>query len=305
MRDLRTNKISFIITSTSLGIPMNITKKSALVILTGLILSGGYFFLEYETPSNTKNPTTLSGESQSGIENDTLKRLKTQSESGTVWGMSPFGSGKPLEEIVAKEKPDFQKPNTEWKTRTIQLKDGRWMTYEFGKGNPSGVALDQEGLEKLRKECEDPKSREFLDISGVCNPESDRPYYVSSQVEYYLMSALSNRDWENLYYLCDDAIRFGDTASRSHSPDPYLLFDQVFGSGLLDVNRFITIDLETGRKTLDIALTKQLIDFLEGSKAMIGRGESLINPYGNCVDKYSQGIVNDLEAVLNHYRIPQ
>ena len=33
----------------------------------------------------------------------------------------------------------FHQPNTEWKTRTITLDDGRRITYEFGKGNPREV----------------------------------------------------------------------------------------------------------------------------------------------------------------------
>jgi hypothetical protein len=36
-------------------------------------------------------------------------------------------------------KPIFHQPNTEWKTRTITLDDGRTLTYEFGKGNPREV----------------------------------------------------------------------------------------------------------------------------------------------------------------------
>ncbi len=289
-----------------LGAPMTYKKISILTFILLLISFIGTIIVQkeqteddYESKKNTISHSSGGSIAQSGIESDTLERLKTHSESSTGWGMSPFGSGKPLTE-ESPQKTAFQMPNTEWKTRTLS-----GITYEFGKGNPKEVALDQAGLGRLSKECEDPNILNSLNEKGVCNPETARPYYLSPEVELHIISALSSPDWENLYQKCEKNIRFGDTAWRSQSSDPSLLFDQVFGSGILNIDNFITIDKENGRKKLNTNLVMLLIDFLEGSKAMIGRGEPIMNPYGDCVDQYSFGILHDLNEALNNYKIPE
>lgn len=76
-----------------------------------------------------------------GIETDSLKRLETLSKSGSNWGMSPFGSGKPLTEEEKELEATSKHPNTEWPTRTIS-----GVTYVFGEGNPKEVAIPKEGM---------------------------------------------------------------------------------------------------------------------------------------------------------------
>ena len=103
--------------------------------IVSMIIIGSCSLSSYTTTkeSNTHTGVTLASD-HSGVETDTAKRLETMAHSGTHWGMSPFGSGKPLE--VAQQV--FTTPNTEWKTRTITLKDGRVVTYRFGDGDPEG-----------------------------------------------------------------------------------------------------------------------------------------------------------------------
>lgn len=74
----------------------------------------------------------------SGVEVDSLKRLETVAQSGSKWGMSPFGSGKPLEE----EEDD----PLEWKTRTLS-----GITYVFGEGNPKEVAINNSKINNYWK----------------------------------------------------------------------------------------------------------------------------------------------------------
>lgn len=115
-------------------------KKISILAFTLLLISFvGTILVQNEQTEDGRESEKItishSGESivQSGIESDTIERLKTHSESGTDWGMNPFGSGKPIE----KESPQklvFRMPNTEWKTRTLS-----GITYEFGKGNPKEV----------------------------------------------------------------------------------------------------------------------------------------------------------------------
>jgi hypothetical protein len=179
----------------------------------------------------------------SGTETDTGKRLTTYTNSGTNWGMSPFGSGKPLE--TSTNTRVFKKPNTEWKARTITLKDGRTLTYEFGKGNPIGA---------------DPLSEKEMDSYKNCVFEPDKPIlscgpnssavtgYVTPDVEAELLNLVSNPHWENLIKNCRTDFERADITRLLPSDMTYA---QVIGSGELDLGKWISINPETGRKSIE------------------------------------------------------
>jgi hypothetical protein len=268
------------------------------------ILFGYFAFQNFNSsPSDElKNPI-----SQSGRESNTGKSLTTLSQSGNQWGVSPFDTGIPFTQEM--KDPTFHEPNLKWKTRQVTLNDGRTLTYEFGKGNPREVALDDKGIEKLAADCADmPPSidikptnmrADMLWKNGFCNSENDRPRYLSKQVEYHLLMALSSPAWYDLYKKCESNIRFGD----KYRSDPSLRFDQVFASGFLDINHFIQVDPETGWKQLNMALTNNLLNFILDSQLLIGRGDVITNPYGDCVDQYGFGIKENLGQALYNYSV--
>lgn len=289
-----------------------------IIIFSGFIvfILFGYFAIgnfsssqsgEVKINTNTDVQDSIS---QSGIETDTSKRLETVANSGTSWGISPFGTGKPLTEEENEKKPVFKKPNTEWKTRQVTLNDGRTMTYVFGEGNPKEVALDDAGIQEMADTCSDMppsidikptnKRAEMLWKNGFCNGENNRPRYLSKQVEYHLLMALSSLQWQDLYDKCELNIRFGD----KHHSDPSLQFDQVFASGFLNMDHFIQIDPETGWKQLNMALTKNLLNFILDAQLLIGKGEVITNPYGDCVDQYGANIKEHLGQALYIYGVP-
>jgi hypothetical protein len=269
----------------------------------------GYFVLQSNTSSTSDgvrlNTGSISSVSQSdtGVETDTGKRLETVANSGTDWGMSPFGSGKPLTE--GEKKPEFKKPNTEWKTRTLQLANGRWMTYEFGKGNPKEVALNKDQI-GLYMTCKAP----YLDPAygnkeGYC---SENRGNVSSEVEKYLLIALTDPNWSKLATVCEKnfrAVENNDTLMNARDNPDFLIFDRVFAPNFLDMDHFISIDNDSGRKVLNFSLLQATTSFIsQASQYGARKGDGYINPYGDCVDRYGTEIVRNLDIVIDLYKNP-
>jgi hypothetical protein len=180
----------------------------------------GYFVVQNNT-SSISDRVNINTISQSGRETDTLKRLETVAHSGTGWGVSPFGSGKPLTE--GEMKPEFKKPNTEWKTRTLS-----GITYEFGKGNPKEVH---------------PKFENFQgwDSNGYYQDETVRP-----KVETLLVEFLSNPILVTVINKCGSLATPGNTSSPLAMRLPGVLFMTDFS-----IEGMFTINPSTGRKQLD------------------------------------------------------
>ncbi len=47
-----------------------------------------------------------------------------------------------------------------------------------------------------------------------------------------------------------------------------------------------------------------LIRFLEKREKEWGRGETIINPYGDCVDRIGGWIMSNLRETINQYSVP-
>ena len=161
---------------------MQLTQKHivafAAVAITAII---GYCILQNPTSSQS-DEVKVNIISQSGIETDTGKRLATVANSGTQWGMSPFGSGKPLEE--AEKKPEFKKPNTDWKTRTLN-----GITYVFGEGNPKEVGLNASEIAKL------------TDLA-----RTQEVFYMTPEAEFGMKTFLDSSDLTTLLEKCHEQL---------------------------------------------------------------------------------------------------
>ena len=137
------------------------------------------------------------------------------------------------------EKPKFHKPNTEWKTRTLS-----GITYVFGEGNPREVALSQSQLEDIHKKCgteSDPNNEGYLCKEG--------DGYVTPEVEKYLKAGLSDPNWEKF-------------AGCFH---PSERISYILEPNFLDINTFLTINTQTGRKELDVMKITGILDNLKNS----------------------------------------
>jgi hypothetical protein len=208
-------------------------------------------------------------------------------------------------QVVHSSVTDFHMPNLEWKSRDVTLTDGRTLHYTFGEGNPKEVALDQEGLEKLAVQCENDHSG-TLAIAGICDAESGRPFYVSPDVEKYLSMALSDPEWQKIATECANNFRVietPDTLANAELDKNFLYFDRVFTPGFLDLDNFISIDKNTGRKTMEYARAYYLSIFLEsGTYEGYRNATDWRNPYGKCVNKYAKEITRNLLVAVTLYR---
>ena len=147
--------------------------------------------------------------------------------------MSPFGSGKPLEE---EKKLEFKKPNTEWKSRNVTLKDGRTLNYVFGEGNPREVTVPMDKMEDFYN-CKPPYENR---LDGTTCPETQ---YLTAEIETALKTTLESPLWETVVTECRENFRHAGGVEQ---------FDTAFITGnILDMNSLLIIDPDTGMKKLD------------------------------------------------------
>lgn len=281
----------------------------------GCILVSGYFVTQknetLHTQPNTPISTTLSGgiDTKSGTQADTPKNPKAVSDSGSSWGPTPFGSGKSLTQVVTHpKKPAIQKPDLEWKTRTIQLKDGRWMTYEFGKGNPAGVALSKEELKAAEEQC-----RKDATATGNLNPISgpfcgEEDGYMSKEVEEHLLAALSDSNWDKLLSECSEELKYTESrifGSGTLEQLGYFSYVQVSDPNFRNINDWITIDENTGRMNLNMKRFLYAKQFLYQATLDFWKNYNgdVPSPYSNptCVDVYGKEILRQLTLTRGYY----
>lgn len=274
-------------------------KISILAIFILLTMVGGILLLQKNETEKTQQIPAFSEKHahQSQIESDTLKRLETYSGSETTWGISPFGKGKPITEDLSPA-GIFHMPNTNWKTRTLS-----GIIYEFGKGNPKEVALNQEQI-KAYFLCKEP----FLDSlyknhEGQCSEDRG---YITPEVEDYILLGLSDPNWNKLATECEKSFRIietDDTRINGENDENFPYFDRVFGSGFLDIDRFISIDPTTKLKILNIGLIRSLSLYISSASHYgVRKGDGYINPTGDCVDRYGTEIVRNLSLAVDIYK---
>jgi hypothetical protein len=166
---------------------------------------------------------------------DSGKVLEQDTKSGTGWEQSPFGSGKPMTE---EPKPKFQKPNTEWKSRTIN-----GITYRFGEGNPADATPLSEEEKDAYKKCYYNTVVSSMDCPAV-HQTGIRDGYVTPDTEQALLELIDHPSWERVLTSCEQQFR------KHEYPDWVMSYSQVMFEGALNLENMITIDSETGRKTL-------------------------------------------------------
>lgn len=270
-------------------------KLGIIALFLSVLLIAFYFFSSQNEEANIV--TVHESGTNSTIEIDSLKRLETVSNSGVSWGMSPFGSGKPLTE---EEKLVFKKPNTEWNTRTIS-----GVTYVFGDGNPEKVSLNQEQLQEFKEKCNnsnDPNNSGYL-----CKEEDG---YVTPEVEKYIKAALSDPNWENLLTNCEINLRHYTNQTQEYynyypNKDGFINFNIVAHTDFLDINKWITID-NTGRKSISIDRIISLNNWIASATKSVWvdyYGTATATPWENqeCVDKYGANIMQNLTLARMHF----
>lgn len=196
---------------------------------------------------------------------------------------------------------NFHVPNIEWKPRDITLADGRTLHYTFGEGNPKEVALSPEEFKKAQDQCGTATDAGY--IRSFCSEESG---YMSSEVEKYLLLALSDAGWTDLLTLCKENLTHGDVSIDPSDPlRPN--FSSVSQSSYTDMDNWITID-DQGRKNLNAGRLLYLMQWLRaGTDASWKdyKGEEP-SPYSDktCVDRYAGDILKNLSLAMQYYTRP-
>lgn len=267
-------------------------------VLTFLLLIGGYFVV---LSTGSVSVSVHNEQSKQEVRVSSGSSIHTKTNTSSNWGDSPFATGKTTS--VAKTpaiKPRVNIPNLEWKTRTVTLKDGRKVTYEFGKGNPKEVALSLDDIKAARARCgtnEDP-----LNEGPFCK-EYDG--YVSKEVEEHILAALSDPNWDKLLTECREQLTeeissYGKDATYSD------VFNHAFDSDIRSIDNFISINLNNGRKELNLIKVMGLRDLLRHSTFAVRNMYNDTKPYKNptCVDTYGKRIMYNFDAALSYFVNP-
>jgi hypothetical protein len=261
-----------------------------------LFIFGGTFVLLENNEQTQNNSEYLTQTNNTGT--NTLPVLSSEPQNSESSQSGDTTTGSNLTE--SQSGLIFHAPNTEWKARTITLSDGRVVTYRFGEGNPEEVAIS---FEELSENCTMNDKIQFYFDRSDCSMSlagTPIPTYVSTDVEAHLLKALSSPDWEQLLKECTSSFQYADTTFyRDQEKNSHTLFSK----GFLDLESFIRVNLDSGRKVLDHQKIRQIVDMLQFATLEGGVHNTVApnNPGGDCVDRLSHDIIFHFAQALAYY----
>ena len=130
-------------------------------------------------------------------------------------------------------------PKTDWPDKTMDFNDTQ-LSYKFGEGNPSEVALLPE---------------QYLPRNG----KQGMPY-VTAKAEYQLKAFLSDK---NLPELLNKCVNYLNDNMAAQNPDiPVNQMVSVLDNKDVDIENYLIIDKETGRKRINPESDYRMNDFL-------------------------------------------
>lgn len=126
--------------------------------------------------------------------------------------------------------------NAEWKAKNIELSDGRTVAYRFGEGNPP---------EASPLTNEEKSAFEACGIDGRPNSITGCPVgYVTRDFELALKALISDKHWPQILSNCANEFMASDKALDVGD----LHYENVIEPGYMDIEKWIVIDLFSGRK---------------------------------------------------------
>ncbi|WP_201606732.1 hypothetical protein [Psychrobacter okhotskensis] len=130
-------------------------------------------------------------------------------------------------------------PKTDWSDKTMDF-NGTQLSYKFGEGNPSEVALLPE---------------HYLPRKG-----SEGMPYLTAKTEYLLKAFLSDK---NLPQLLNKCVNYLNDNMAAQNPDiPVNQMVSVLDNKDVDIENYLIIDKETGRKMINPKSDYRMNDFL-------------------------------------------
>jgi len=249
--------------------------------------------LTEEESAPASSVSVISSETRNSTSTSAIltKEESTLASSGTETKLPPCNLVNPFSgatDCKKEEKAKFVKPNTEWKMRTLNI-NGRWLTYEFGKGNPASVDLKESEL----------KGCSFQEAGApYCTDNGDG--YVDATLEKALIDLFNLPNWNQIITNCQQ--QFLDTDNRK-PPFRADTQDEINFSVLQNLSSYISmediivVNPETGRKNISRAGYQKLMNIFwyVGSATWYSHNAETIEPnYSKCVDTYGAPIINSL-----------
>ncbi len=240
-------------------------------------MSDLYFLTFHETstpqvlPNNSHEPNNLSGSdfSTAITKQESIQPGKT-TELPLCTSVNPFLSGKV--DCRNAENPKFKKPNTEWKTRTIN-----GISYVFGEGNPKEVALTGSMDEYLR----------------TINPNTgNAPYgYMNPQTEIALKEFVSD---EKLTYVLEKCSDYFDPWNKNQKPE-WNRFPPN-----LDLDTLLIVDPETGKKEINPVVINVIYPLFSVVDGPTADNNLLYSCLGNEYS-YARELMGKLSTTFRYY----
>lgn len=213
-------------------------------LLVGGALSFGIGFYIFLGGNNEAQDRSRGLRFEDNLLKHSFESIETSSKIGTAWGVSPFQKGNPITDNETQGLV-FHTPNLEWKAKNVTLYDGRTLNYQFGSGNPQEAAPLSEKEKISFKSC---GVDGHPNLFAGCPPDG----YITSDVEKKLVDLLSDQNWGALLTKCKSDFTNSDFLLR----DDGLKYADVIQPGYFDIEGWLTVDADTGRKKL----TQKFID---------------------------------------------
>lgn len=241
-------------------------KKQNLIFIVGVVLF--IFFLialvKYFRVSDNQQINSVMIDNQQKDKNGTLTPINNDITPSSVAISSIDNTANTNSKTMSNE-INFV-PNTNWSDKTLNI-NGKQLTYRFGEGNPPEVALNPE---------------QYL-------PRGDKDGipYVTPKAEQQLKEFLSDKNLPELLNKCANFVNNQVIVQNPNVPREQLV--SLMNNSDFDIENYLVIDKETGRKTINPNVDYKINDFLNTLNNPLERSPLVMQCFGlNRMDDFNK-----------------
>lgn len=264
------------------------------IFIGGLVLLGiGYLasvILTTKESTPASSVSIISSETRNPVSASAIliKEESTLASSGTETKLPPCNLVNPFSgatDCKKEEKPKFVKPNTEWKTRTLNI-NGKWITYEFGKGQPEGAKPLSDEEREVYKKCYYNTVVNALDCPPPPGTVAITMGYLTADTEKDILTLVKNPLWEKVLTNCEQQFRqYEDpTGIVNAGTGGNVSYDTMLNGSGLSIDNLLLIDDRTGRKEIVLNnLMNWFSPILRGAEPRVGDNPIDVSKINNCI----------------------
>lgn len=241
-------------------------KKQNLIFIVGVVLF--IFFLialvKYFRVSDNQQINSVMIDNQQKDKNGTLTPINNGITPSSVAISSIDNTANTNSKTMSNE-INFV-PNTNWSDKTLNI-NGKQLTYRFSEGNPPEVALNPE---------------QYL-------PRGDKDGipYVTPKAEQQLKEFLSDKNLPELLNKCANFVNNQVIVQNPNVPREQLV--SLMNNSNFDIENYLVIDKETGRKTINPNVDYKINDFLNTLNNPLERSPLVMQCFGlNRMDDFNK-----------------